>query len=91
MSTNSRKNHKARAEYQKKKVQPAKSMRGIPETEYGEIKKIVSFSLTPTAIQKMKELSQELKISVSELLEQIARKEAAIKRLLNSDSSSEEP
>lgn len=92
MSTNRKRNYKPRTKYQKKKVQPAhKSMRGVPETGYGELKKNTAYSLTPTAIQLMKELSQELKISASELLEQIARKKADIKKLLNSDSRTEEP
>ena len=63
-------------------MQPAhKSMRGVPETVYGELKKITSFSLTPTAYEKLKQLSQELNLSASELLERLARKETEVRRL----------
>ena len=62
-----------REEFQKKKVKPQKSMRGLPETEYGEIKKISSFSLTPTAVERLKSISRDLQISTSELIERFAR------------------
>lgn len=56
-----------------------RSQRGIPETNYGETKKIVSFSLTPTALSLLKEISLDLEISASELLERFARIGAEIK------------
>jgi hypothetical protein len=65
-----KKSRSVRIGHQKKNV---RSQRGIPETNYGEIKKISSFSLTPTALNLLKNLSQELNISTSELLERFAR------------------
>jgi len=47
-------------------------MRGQPEI-YKELKKIASFSLTPTAIEGLKQLSAQLNISRSEVLERIGR------------------
>jgi hypothetical protein len=47
-------------------------MRGQPEI-YKELKKIASFSLTPTAIEELKQLSSQLNISRSEVLERIGR------------------
>ncbi len=49
-----------------------KSMRGQPEA-YDELKKIVSFSITPTAQTGLAWLSEQLNISRSELLERIGR------------------
>ncbi len=72
----------ANVTHQKMKVQ---SKRGVPETNYGEIKKIASFSLTPTALSLFKEMSQELNISVSELLERHARLGAGLKTLLRQE------
>ncbi len=72
---------------QRKQVQTAhKSMRGVPETAYGELKKISSFSLTPTAAQNLRELSCELGLSASELLERLARQGLALKRLLEPET-----
>jgi len=62
-----------REEFQKKQVRKQKSMRGQPETEYGEVKKITSYSLTPTGIELLKSISRDLQVSTSELLERIAR------------------
>ena len=47
-------------------------MRGQPEI-YDELKKIVSFCITPTAQLGLAQLSQQLNISRSELIEQIGR------------------
>lgn len=47
-------------------------MRGQPES-YDEIKKVASFSITPTARQGLKQLSSQLNISRSELIERIGR------------------
>lgn len=58
-------------------------MRGVSETVYGELKKTTSFSLTPTATKHFKALSDELKISTSELLERLARQGPMLKSLLN--------
>jgi hypothetical protein len=62
-----------RQEYEKKPTcKGRKSMRGQPEL-YDEIKKITSFCMTPTAIEGLKQLSSQLNISRSELLERIGR------------------
>jgi hypothetical protein len=64
---------KSRLEHQKKPVQKGrKSLRDKPEM-YDELKKIVSISITPTAVAGLDELSQERSISRSELIEQIGR------------------
>ncbi len=68
----------------KKKV---RSKRGIPETNYGEVKKIFSFSLTPQAHILLRNLSQELNISASELLERFARSGADLKTYLKQEAS----
>jgi hypothetical protein len=47
-------------------------MRGQPEV-YDELKKIVSFSITPTAMTGLEQLSEQLNISRSELIERIGR------------------
>ena len=47
-------------------------MRGQPEV-YDELKKIVSFSITPTARMGLKQLSEQRNISCSELIERIGR------------------
>jgi hypothetical protein len=49
-----------------------KSLRGQPEI-YDEIKKIASFSITPTAIDGLRKISSELNLSRSELIERIGR------------------
>jgi len=62
-----------RQEHEKKPIrQGMKSMRGQPEI-YDELKKIVSFCITPTAQLGLAQLSQQLNISRSELIEQIGR------------------
>ncbi|BBD63544.1 CopG domain protein DNA-binding domain protein (plasmid) [Nostoc sp. HK-01] len=55
-----------------------KSMRGQPEA-YDELKKIVSVSLTPTALAGIDKISRDYKISRSELLERIGRSIIQIK------------
>ena len=47
-------------------------MRGQPEV-YDELKKIVSLSITPTAKAGLDQLSEQLNISRSELIERIGR------------------
>ncbi|MBC1238354.1 hypothetical protein [Nostoc sp. 2RC] len=49
-----------------------KSMRGQPEA-YDEMKKIVSVSLTPTALAGIDKISRNYMISRSEFLERIGR------------------
>jgi hypothetical protein len=62
-----------RQEYEKKPIRPGvKSMRGQPEI-YDELKEIVSFCITPTSQLGLAQLSQQLNISRSELIEQIGR------------------
>ncbi|BAY15068.1 CopG domain protein DNA-binding domain protein [Anabaenopsis circularis NIES-21] len=53
-------------------------MRGQPEA-YDELKKIVSVSLTPTALAGIDKISRDYKISRSELLERIGRSIIQIK------------
>ena len=72
------KNKKQREPHQKKQVQPRKSMRGQAETKYGEVKKPVSFGLTPTGADLLRQRSKRLGISTSEFLERIARGEIQI-------------
>jgi hypothetical protein len=62
-----------RRDYEKKPIRKGvKSMRGQPEV-YDELKKIFSFSLTPTARAGLDQLSEQLNISRSELIERIGR------------------
>ena len=62
-----------RKQHEKKPVQKGrKSLRGQPEI-YDEIKKIASFSITPTAINGLRKISSELNLSRSELIERIGR------------------
>ncbi|MBW4491227.1 MAG: hypothetical protein KME12_26020 [Trichocoleus desertorum ATA4-8-CV12] len=63
-----------------------RSQRGVPETNYGEIKRISSFSITPTALNLLKSLSQELNISTSELLERFARLGVELKEHLRQEA-----
>ena len=79
MAISSNKNNRPkREEHQKKKVKNKKSMRGESETIYGEIKTPVSFSLTKTGANLIKQKSKELGISASAFLEQIARGEIQV-------------
>lgn len=71
--SNNKKGKQKREDYQKKKVQRKKSMRGQSETEYGEIKVPTSFSLTRTGSDLLKQKSRDLGISASAFLEKIAR------------------
>jgi hypothetical protein len=62
-----------RQEHEKKPIrQGVKSMRGQPEI-YDEVKKIASFCITPTAQLGLAQLSRQLNISRSEVIEQIGR------------------
>jgi hypothetical protein len=61
-----------------------KSMRGQPEM-YDELKKIVSVSITPTAQAGLAQLSEQLNISRSELIERIGRGILTIKESENQD------
>ena len=72
MAISSNKNNRPkREEHQKKKVKNKKSMRGESETP-------VSFSLTKTGANLIKQKSKELGISASAFLEQIARGEIQV-------------
>jgi hypothetical protein len=75
-----KKSHSTHRVSQKKDV---RSQRGVPETNYGEIKRTSSFSLTPTALNLLKQLSQDLNISTSELLERFARLGMELKESLS--------
>lgn len=50
-----------------------KSMRGVPDNPYGEVKRNVSLSLTPTAVAGLDQLSQIRQISRSELIERLGQ------------------
>ncbi|MBD2254451.1 hypothetical protein [Nostoc parmelioides] len=66
-------NFRQREPRENKIVRPGlKSMRGQPET-YDELKKIVSVSLTPTALAGIDKISRDYMISRSEFLERIGR------------------
>jgi hypothetical protein len=66
-------NFRQREPREHKIVRPGlKSMRGQPET-YDELKKIVSVSLTPTALAGIDQISRDYMISRSEFLERIGR------------------
>lgn len=64
-----------RQEHEKKKTQKKKSTRGQSETHYGECKKNTTFSLTPKAIALLKQGSEDLGISRSEVIEKLVRGE----------------
>ncbi|HYX16201.1 MAG TPA: hypothetical protein VE944_17890 [Nostoc sp.] len=67
------KNSKVREPRENKIIcQGLKSLRGQPEF-YDELKKVVSVSLTPTAIEGLNNISRAYMISRSELMEQIGR------------------
>jgi hypothetical protein len=69
----SKSKRRPRREHEKKPLRKGlKSMRGQPEL-YDELKKAVSFSLTPTAQTGLTRLSEQLNISRSELIERIGR------------------
>lgn len=75
------KNKKLRLrEPREKKIsrQGLKSMRGQPEA-YDELKKVVSVSLTPTALAGIDKISRDYMISRSEFLERIGRSIIQIK------------
>jgi hypothetical protein len=77
-----------RQDYEKKpSCKGTKSMRGQPEM-YDELKKAVSFAITPAAQLGLTRLSQQLKISRSELIEQIGRGLLTIAELKTESNSS---
>ena len=62
-----------RSQYARKKGKKGhKSSRGVPE-DYDQVKKPVSFGITPKSHQGIKEQSEELGLSMSEFIEQIGR------------------
>jgi hypothetical protein len=54
-----------------------KNQKGQPE-KYGEMKKRVNFTLTPTGIAKLEGLASQMQLSKSELIEQVARGDISI-------------
>jgi hypothetical protein len=77
-----------RQEHEKKPIrQGVKSMRGQPEI-YDELKRVASFSITPTAQLGLERLSQQLNISRSELIERIGRGRLTIAELKTESDSS---
>lgn len=80
-----------RREHEKKPPRKGvKSMRGQPEI-YNELKKITSFSITPTAQSGLKQLSEQLNISCSELIERIGRGLFTINELKTEVEEKSEP
>lgn len=68
-------NQKKRQPHQVKKAKKGvKSMRGQPEN-YDQHRKRVCLSLTQTATRGLDEISQDFKLSRSELVEKIGRRE----------------
>ncbi|MBW4542278.1 MAG: hypothetical protein KME43_24545 [Myxacorys chilensis ATA2-1-KO14] len=66
--------HRTREAYQKKQgCKRQKSMRGVPDNPYGELKRNVTVSLTPTAQAGLEQLSRDRQVSRSELFEQLGR------------------
>lgn len=63
---------KNKAHHHKKGQKGIKSMRGRPEM-YSEVKAKVSFTLTPTAVKGLDDLSSSLNLSRSEFIERIGR------------------
>jgi len=60
-----------------------KGLKGVPRTEHEEKKKVMTLSLTPTAIASLDRIATALEISRSELVERLARiEDAAIMELL---------
>ena len=51
-----------------------KSVKGIPDNPYNELKLRTTVSITPTALEGLNDLSRSRNISRSELIEQIGRK-----------------
>lgn len=72
--TNTRKKKRRCLEERERKVarKGVKSMRGQPEA-YNELKKIVTVSLTPTAVAGLDQYARDRSISRSELVERIGR------------------
>jgi len=50
-----------------------KRVRGMAVNEWGEIKKDVTVSITPTALANLQEIAETLGISRSELVERLGR------------------
>jgi ribbon-helix-helix CopG family protein len=64
-----------------------KGLKGVPRTEHEEKKKVMTLSLTPTAIAALDRIASALRISRSELIERLARADdAAIMELLKGKS-----
>lgn len=59
---------------QKKVTRPGKkSLRGVAENDYGELKKTRCLSLTPTCYANLQNLARQSECSVSEILERFSR------------------
>jgi hypothetical protein len=56
-----------------KRKKGVKGQKGIPTTEYGELKKTIKLTLTPTAIGLLEKITDKQKISRTELIEQLSR------------------
>lgn len=56
-----------------RRVKGVKGQPGTPTTEYGELKKAIKITLTPTAIANLDTAATALSISRSELVERLGR------------------
>ncbi|WP_190571063.1 hypothetical protein [Nostoc parmelioides] len=85
---NNRSNHVRQRKLNEKKPirKGVKSMRNQPEI-YDELKKIVSFSITPTANSGLAKISEKLCISKSELIERIGRNLLTISKVKTDNQS----
>lgn len=61
-----------------------KSLRGVAETDYGELKGPHCFSLTPTCYANLQNLARQLECSVSEILERFSRRAVQFQPFLQS-------
>lgn len=98
MSRSRTQSHRTHKLNPKKGCKRQKSMSGIPDNPYGEVKRNVSVSLTPTALTGLDQLSQARQISRSELIERLGQglfalvevpKEDSIVPLMNSNSKNQ--
>jgi len=79
MATKRSKTQKTRQPHQCKPIMKGvKSLRGVAEM-HNEVKKPTTVALTPTAIAGLDEISKEMGLSRSELVERIGRKMLEIK------------
>jgi len=88
--TQKKKNQKREPHQRKVSCKGRKSMRGQADNPYGERKKQVNFSLTPTAHANLTTFAQKAGLSATEVLERLLRMEDALQAVLTMHSSSQE-